>query len=134
MTENGQKRNPRLALTRRSNQRAEPAAPLSPMSNESTSLPNASGALLETTIQTGLPTVIGPCGLNVQKQCATSPGFPGMYSSLQRCTIRGLPAVPLSVVLVFDVERSRTGLCEYDFLTVGGERFCGTSGPDWVVA
>ena len=66
-----------------------------------------------------------------------SPGWPSGYSGGQQCTARGIPAVPLRV-LAFSVEPSDVGesgaaICQWDYLTVGGKRFCGTSGPDGAV-
>ena len=73
--------------------------------------------------------VSGPCSLTDGGSCGTSPHYPNVYGPNQACTIFNVPPIPLSVPF-FDVEGS---WCEYDFLTVNGVRYCGTSGPAGVV-
>jgi len=48
-------------------------------------------------------TMQGPCQLVAGGVCATSGNFPGLYTSGERCTLRGLPPNPLTVDF-FEVE------------------------------
>lgn len=82
----------------------------------------------------GLPNVTGECGLDLQTGCAISPGFPHGYGHHKECTIRGVPAVPLRA-LAFDLPASNgSARCEDHFLEVDGVKFCGTTGPEGMVA
>ena len=73
--------------------------------------------------------VSGECVLD--GNCIHSQGFPTAdYGTSQSCTVSNLPAVAAQVV-AFDVEPH--GTCDYDHVTINGERFCGTTGPDGIV-
>jgi len=69
-----------------------------------------------------------PCSLTDGGSCATSSNYPGDYGSDEECTIKGVPPAGLEVV-AFDVE----DYCSYDYITVNGVKYCGTSGPQGVV-
>ena len=99
-----------------------------------------------------------PCGLD-SRGCVHSPGWPRGYGVSQTCNIRVAPGMtsptplppprPTCTVLVtllpypipfsapgtrirveqFTVEEGRRGNCVYDFLAVGGQRYCGSNGP-----
>ena len=73
----------------------------------------------------------GPCSLTDGDSCAASPNYPESYGNDEACTISGVPPVGLEVV-AFDVEEQRN--CAWDYLTVNGTRYCGTSGPQGAVA
>ena len=72
--------------------------------------------------------------------CATSPNYPNSYGNNEECTISGVPPVELEAI-AFDVEGDYysyydydgngdpTDDCRYDYLTVNGTKYCGTSGP-----
>jgi hypothetical protein len=60
-----------------------------------------------------------------------SPDYPYPYGNFRACTFTVHAAVTLSVA-VFNVEPHPTGSCDYDAVTVNGNRYCGTSGPDGV--
>ena len=82
--------------------------------------------------------------------CATSPNFPNNYGPNEACTISNVPRMPL-VVMAFDVQdhfdyddsydpswtpwvRTGASRCDaYDYLLVGGTRYCGANGPDGAV-
>ena len=72
----------------------------------------------------------GPCSLTDDGSCATSPNYPESYGNSEECIITRVPLVELEVV-AFDVEAS--GFCVYDYLTVNGKKYCGSSGPEGVV-
>ena len=74
--------------------------------------------------------VTSPCSLTDGGSCATSPNYPNDYGSNEACTISGVPPVELETV-AFDVEALG---CRYDYLTVNGVKYCGTSGPSGAVA
>ena len=64
-------------------------------------------------------------------RCVRSTGYGGTgYSNNQACTITNPPAVLISVTS-FAVETHST--CAYDYLTVNGARYCGSSSPEGVV-
>eukprot|EP00966_Prymnesium_polylepis_P187142 4337957-Prymnesium_polylepis.1 len=72
--------------------------------------------------------VTGPCVLS--GGCIQSSGYPSSnYGTSESCTVTQLPAVPLHVV-AFDVEEYG---CSFDFMTINGDVYCGTTGPDGVV-
>ena len=72
----------------------------------------------------------GPCLITDGGSCATSPDFPNDYPNLEGCTLYGMPPVGLDVI-AFDVEEHSN--CIWDYLTVNGVKYCGTSGPAGVV-
>ena len=92
-------------------------------------------------------TLTGPCSITDGGSCATSPNYPESYGGNERCTITGVPRVVLEVVAFdvqgdyysyhsysdYDRDGDSTNDCSYDYLTVNGERYCGTSGPEGVV-
>ena len=73
----------------------------------------------------------GPCSLTDAGSCAASPNYPNSYGINEACTVTGVPAVGLEV-FTFDVEADSS--CRWDYLTVNGERYCGTSGPQGAMA
>eukprot|EP00966_Prymnesium_polylepis_P087925 2034281-Prymnesium_polylepis.1 len=76
-----------------------------------------------------LPSISGPCVLS-GTSCIRSPGYPAAtYGTDEYCTITNLPSKP-ALVVAFDVEAYD---CAYDYLTINGVRFCGTSGPTGVI-
>ena len=75
--------------------------------------------------------VSSPCFLTDGGSCAASPNYPNSYGNKEVCTISGVPPVGLQVV-AFDVEESSG--CRYDYITVNGTKYCGTSGPQVAVA
>ena len=74
--------------------------------------------------------ILGPCLITDGGSCATSPDFPNDYPVNEGCTLYGMPPVGLDVI-AFDVEEHSN--CRYDYLTVNGVKYCGTSGPAGVV-
>eukprot|EP00966_Prymnesium_polylepis_P334763 7390136-Prymnesium_polylepis.1 len=71
----------------------------------------------------------GPCV--VDGHCVQSSGYPlANYGDREQCTVSNLPAFPAEVI-AFDVEPFST--CNYDYLSLNGERYCGTSGPSGVI-
>mmetsp|Transcript_3509 Transcript_3509/g.7303 ORF Transcript_3509/g.7303 Transcript_3509/m.7303 type:complete len:942 (-) Transcript_3509:166-2991(-) len=70
---------------------------------------------------------VGECVFDFATGCLTSHSGNGQYSNRQDCTVRAKKAVTLSVH-EFDVESHTT--CAWDYVEVGGDRYCGTSGPD----
>ncbi|EOD10338.1 hypothetical protein EMIHUDRAFT_248441 [Emiliania huxleyi CCMP1516] len=74
--------------------------------------------------------VSSPCSLTDGGWCAASPNYPNSYGNSEECTISGVPPVGLETV-AFDVEAYG---CRYDYLTVNGTKYCGTSGPSGAVA
>ena len=99
------------------------------------------------------PFVIGPCSLTRGGVCASSPRFPAEYSHGNECIIANVAAVPLTA-LAFNVEGpiadddlfhwNHYGIedqwgepgagCVYDYLTIDGVKFCGSTSPDGIVA
>jgi len=81
--------------------------------------------------------VTGPCSLTDGELCAASPNYPNSYGINEECTISGVPPVGLEMA-AFDVDYEGNGdptdECRYDYLTVNGKKYCGTSGPEGVVA
>ncbi|EOD04966.1 hypothetical protein EMIHUDRAFT_220409 [Emiliania huxleyi CCMP1516] len=75
--------------------------------------------------------VSSPCSLTDGGLCATSPNYPNSYGINEACTISGVPLVELETV-AFNVEAGDG--CRYDYLTVNGVKYCGTSGPSGAVA
>jgi hypothetical protein len=73
--------------------------------------------------------VAGSCTLTNASMCAVSPGYPYSYS-MSYCILQNVPAVPL-VVHFFDVEQSTD--CLNDYMTVNGQKHCGTNGPQGAV-
>jgi hypothetical protein len=73
----------------------------------------------------------GSCTVDDSAMCFRSPNYPSNYSNYESCTITvaASEAVTLSVE-AFSVEAAP--FCGYDSLTVNGNMFCGTSGPDGV--
>lgn len=81
----------------------------------------------------------GPCV--VVGDCVQSSGYPtSNYNNHEACTITNVPAVAAQVV-AFDVEPgaaddnsygTEPGTC-WDFLTISGTNYCGTTGPDGVI-
>ena len=73
----------------------------------------------------------GACTVDGSAMCFRSPNYPSNYGNYESCTITVIAheAVTLSVV-AFSVEAESS--CGYDSLTVNGNTFCGTSGPDGV--
>ena len=64
--------------------------------------------------------------------CVRSTGYGSTgYSNHEACTITNPPAVPISVTS-FAVEWDLAS-CSYDYLTVNGARYCGSSSPEGVV-
>jgi hypothetical protein len=59
--------------------------------------------------------------------CFYSPNYPSNYSSDQFCAITAREQVTLAV-LAFNVEENPT--CDWDSLTVNGNKYCGTTGPE----
>ncbi|EOD30558.1 hypothetical protein EMIHUDRAFT_232732 [Emiliania huxleyi CCMP1516] len=82
-------------------------------------------------ISPGVNCVDGPCSLTDGGSCAASPNYPNSYGDSEECTISGVPPVELETV-AFDVEAGNG--CPYDYLTVNGTKYCGTSGPSGAVA
>ena len=76
-------------------------------------------------------TVSGACTVVSDGACFRSPNYPSNYGNNQQCTITvtAHEQVMLSVV-AFDLEAESS--CAWDYLTVNGVRYCGTSGPDSV--
>ena len=75
--------------------------------------------------------VTSPCSLTDGGSCATSPNYPNSYGDKEECTISGVPPVELETI-AFDVEAHSS--CSWDYLTVKGTKYCGTSGPSGAVA
>ncbi|EOD07116.1 hypothetical protein EMIHUDRAFT_198415 [Emiliania huxleyi CCMP1516] len=75
--------------------------------------------------------VSSPCSLTDGGSCAASPNYPNSYGNSEECTISGVPPVGLETV-AFDVEADSN--CRWDYLTVDGTKYCGTSGPSGAVA
>ncbi|EOD26646.1 hypothetical protein EMIHUDRAFT_236694 [Emiliania huxleyi CCMP1516] len=75
--------------------------------------------------------VSSPCSLTDGGWCAASPNYPNSYGINEECTISGVPPVGLEVI-GFDVEAHSS--CSWDYLTVNGITYCGTSGPSGAVA
>jgi len=77
-------------------------------------------------------TVSGACTVVSDGACFRSPNYPSYYDIDQQCTITvtAHEQVMLSVV-AFDLEAESS--CYWDYLTVNGVRYCGTSGPDSVL-
>jgi hypothetical protein len=74
----------------------------------------------------------GACTVSNSGTCFRSPNFPSNYDINQQCTITvaASQAVTLSVT-AFHLEEHPS--CGWDFLTVNGVRYCGTTGPDGVL-
>ncbi|EOD07111.1 hypothetical protein EMIHUDRAFT_198407, partial [Emiliania huxleyi CCMP1516] len=70
--------------------------------------------------------ITGPCSLTDGGSCAASPNYPNSYGRNEECTISGVPPYELETV-AFDVEAGNG--CPFDYLTVNGKKYCGTSGP-----
>jgi hypothetical protein len=70
----------------------------------------------------------GPCTLANSNTCFRSPNYPSNYGINQQCTITAQVAVTLSVT-AFSTEANG---CQYDYLTVNGNKYCGTTGPGGV--
>ena len=67
----------------------------------------------------------GPCTISTDGQCAYSPNYPSVYGNYQSCVLPlqvGAPTTLSSVA--FSTENGYN----YDYLTVGGVRYYGTSG------
>ena len=73
----------------------------------------------------------GPCSFTDGGSCAASSNYPNIYGNYEKCIISGVPPVGLEVV-GFEVEGSSG--CFFDYLTINGTKYCGTSGPQGVVA
>jgi hypothetical protein len=73
----------------------------------------------------------GACTVASDATCFRSPSYPSNYDINQQCiiTVTAHEEVTLSVT-AFDVEENPT--CGWDWLSVNGERYCGTSGPEGV--
>lgn len=71
------------------------------------------------------------CTVTDSGTCMRSPDYPYPYGSFRACTFTVHAAVTLWVA-VFNVEPHPAASCDYDAVTVNGNRFCGTSGPDGV--
>eukprot|EP00966_Prymnesium_polylepis_P248339 5741678-Prymnesium_polylepis.1 len=74
--------------------------------------------------------VFGTC--QIVGDCVRSLGYPSRhYSTNDNCTIGNVPAVPIAVSHFLVA----TGMeCNNDYLMVNRVRYCGSSGPDGVVA
>jgi hypothetical protein len=70
----------------------------------------------------------GPCTLANSNTCFRSPNYPSNYGIYESCTITAQVAVTLSVT-AFSTEADG---CQYDYLTVNGNKYCGTTGPGGV--
>ena len=68
------------------------------------------------------------CELSSDGACVTD--GEGNYGNYEACTVRAEAALTLQVVS-FDVEAQIA--CGFDSLTVGGTKYCGSTGPDGVV-
>eukprot|EP00966_Prymnesium_polylepis_P335552 7390906-Prymnesium_polylepis.1 len=70
---------------------------------------------------------------NPSEICVRSSGYntTSGYGNGQRCEIRNAPPLPI-IVSSFDVQFSPS--CAYDYLIIDGNKYCGTTGPDWVVS
>ena len=83
--------------------------------------------------QPGVTCVGGPCSLTDGGSCAASPNYPNNYGSDEECTISGVPPVGLETVAFdvayydYDGNGDPTDDCRYDYLTVNGTKYCGTS-------
>ena len=67
----------------------------------------------------------GSCTTHSNGRCFTSPNYPSFYSNYQTCNIAVVETGRLSVE-AFSTENG------YDFLTVNGQRYDGTTGPNGV--
>lgn len=72
------------------------------------------------------------CGIEA-RGCVHSPGWPGGYGVSQSCNIGVAVGTKLRVES-FSVEDGRRGNCVYDYLEIADQRYCGSSGPDGIVA
>jgi hypothetical protein len=77
-------------------------------------------------------TVTGDCILS--GNCIRSTGYPfANYDVSESCSVTGLPATPAQVI-AFNTEANTGNTCTFDYVTIAGQNFCGTSGPEGVVA
>lgn len=69
----------------------------------------------------------GPCSLSPDGDCARSPNYPtGYYDNSQNCLIVNVPRVPLFATM-FATETL------FDYVSVNGRRYSGSSAPDGIV-
>jgi hypothetical protein len=71
--------------------------------------------------------VTGPCFLEANGQCITSPNFPSRYDDDEFCEIRAAANFGPVSATFFRTER------DYDYLRIGGLEFHGSDGPQSVV-
>ena len=69
----------------------------------------------------------GPCVITDNGECVTSDNYPTQYGNDVTCTITATSSIHVAFTH-FDVENHYT--CDYDYIEVGGSKYCGKTSGD----
>ena len=73
----------------------------------------------------------GACTVASDAMCFHSPNYPSNYDNNQQCTITVTAHAQVTLsVTAFNVEQNPS--CSWDWVSVNGVKYCGTSGPEGV--